>query len=45
MLLRVYEFSSTLVGENIDDMDMYLIECHAFKEPREGKLKIFAKDK
>lgn len=40
MLLRAYEFSSTLHGESIDEMEKYLIECDAFKEPREGKLKI-----
>lgn len=39
MLLRAYEFSSTLVGESIDEMEKYLIECDAFKEPKEGKLK------
>lgn len=40
MLLRAYEFSSTLVGDNIDVMEKHLIECDAFKEPKEGKLKI-----
>jgi hypothetical protein len=40
MLLRAYEFSSTLVGESIDEMEKHLIECDAFKEPKEGKLKI-----
>jgi hypothetical protein len=40
MLLRAYEFSSTLVGESIDEMEKYLIECDAFKEPKEGKLRI-----
>lgn len=39
MLLRAYEFSSTLHGESIDEMEKYLIECDAFKEPKEGKLK------
>ena len=39
MLLRVYEFSSTLHGESIDEMERYLIRCDAFKEPKEGKLK------
>jgi hypothetical protein len=39
MLLRAYEFSSTLAGESIDEMEKYLIECDAFKEPKEGKLK------
>ncbi len=40
MLLRAYEFSSTLVGENIDEMEKHLIECDAFKEPKEGKVRI-----
>jgi hypothetical protein len=40
MLLRAYEFSSTLVGESIDEMEKHLIECDAFKEPKEGKLRI-----
>jgi hypothetical protein len=38
MLLRAYEFSSTLHGESIDEMEKYLIKCDAFKEPKEGKL-------
>jgi hypothetical protein len=38
MLLRAYEFSSTLHGESIDEMETYLIECDAFREPREGNL-------
>jgi len=29
-----------LVGESIDEMEKYLIECVAFKEPKDGKLKI-----
>jgi hypothetical protein len=40
MLLRAYEFSSTLSGESIDEMEKHLIECDAFKEPKEGRLKI-----
>ena len=40
MLLRAYEFSSTLAGQSIYEMEKYLIECDAFKEPKEGKLKI-----
>ena len=40
MLLRAYEFSATLVGDSIDEMEKHLIECEAFKEPKEGKLKI-----
>lgn len=43
MLLRAYEFSSTLHGESIDEMEKHLTECDAFKEPKEGKLKITTK--
>lgn len=43
MLLRAYEFSSTLYGESIDEMERHLIECDAFKEPKEGKLRILEK--
>ena len=43
MLLRAYEFSSTLHGESIDEMEKYLIKCDAFKEPKEGKLRITGK--
>jgi hypothetical protein len=42
MLLRAYEFSSTLKGESIEEMEKFLIECDAFKEPKEGKLKIIS---
>ncbi len=38
MLARAYEFSATLKQENIDDMEQYLTDCDAFKEPKEGKL-------
>ena len=40
MLLRAYEFSATSAGERIDEMEKHLIECDAFKEPKEGTLKI-----
>jgi hypothetical protein len=40
MLLRAYEFSSTLHGESVDEMEKDLIRCDAFKEPKEGKLKV-----
>jgi Fic/DOC family len=38
MLLRIYEFSSTIYGENIDQMERYLNSCDAFMEPKHGKL-------
>lgn len=40
ILLRAYEFSATLHGESIDEMEKHLIRGDAFKEPKEGKLKI-----
>ena len=36
MVLRAYEFNSTLNGENIDGMEKYLTECEGFKERRKG---------
>jgi hypothetical protein len=38
MMVRAYEFSSTLNQENINEMEQYLETCDAFKEPKEGKL-------
>ncbi|MBX2944578.1 MAG: Fic family protein [Cyclobacteriaceae bacterium] len=43
MMQRAYEFSSTLLQENIDEMEQYLEACDAFKEPGEGKLKFDAR--
>ena len=40
MMLRVYEFSSNIYGEDWDTMEQYLITSDAFKEPKEGKLKL-----
>jgi hypothetical protein len=37
MLLRIYQFSSTIAGEDIDQMETYLKSCDAFMEPKEGK--------
>jgi hypothetical protein len=45
MLLRAYEFSSTLYNESIDEMEQHLIACDAFKSPDEGQLKILPKQK
>jgi hypothetical protein len=39
MMVRAYEFSSTLKQENMDDMEQYLETCDAFKEPKDSKLK------
>jgi fido (protein-threonine AMPylation protein) len=40
MMLRAYEFSSTIYGENRDDMEALLTQAGAFLEPKEGKLKL-----
>jgi hypothetical protein len=38
MLLKIFEFSSSIYGEDIDQMEKYLISCDAFMEPKKGKL-------
>ena len=38
MFLRLYEFSSSIYGDNIDEMEVYLHSCDAFMEPASGKL-------
>ena len=38
MLLRAYDFSLTVRGEDMDRMQLYLENCNAFLEPSEGKL-------
>ncbi|MES2112648.1 MAG: Fic family protein [Bacteroidota bacterium] len=38
MLLRAYEFSSTIYGEEMNDMEAYLKRCDAFEEPALGRL-------
>jgi hypothetical protein len=38
MMLKGYEFSSTIHGEDNFEMEKYLISCDAFKEPKYGKL-------
>lgn len=40
MLLRTYEFSATLTQETLDEMERYLDAADAFKEPKEGKLRL-----
>ncbi len=42
MLLRAYEFSATFHHESINEMEKHLIKSDAFKEPKEGQLKIIA---
>jgi hypothetical protein len=39
MLLKAWEFSSNIFGEDLEAMEDYLTRCNAFKEPKEGKLK------
>lgn len=40
MLSRIHEFSSTVVGNNINDMQSYLEKANAFLESSEGVLKL-----
>lgn len=40
MMARAYEFSATLKQESIEGMEKYLVTCDAFKEPKEGKLRL-----
>jgi len=40
MLLRAYEFSANVFADDMDTMEQYLIACDAFKEPKNGRLKI-----
>ncbi|HXB44956.1 MAG TPA: Fic family protein [Puia sp.] len=42
MMLRAWEFSSNIYGENRDDMETLLNRTEAFLEPKEGKLKMIA---
>lgn len=38
MLSRAYDFSETVFGEDIHDMQQHLENCNAFLEPAEGEL-------
>lgn len=40
MMLRAWDFSSTIVGDDADAMEMHLKDCNAFKEHDEARLKI-----
>lgn len=40
MLLRAWEFSSQVYGDNLDQMQQYLKDCNAFLSHKEGYLKI-----
>ncbi len=40
MLLKAWEFSSNIYGNDLDKMEKYLINCNAFLSHKEGKLKI-----
>ncbi len=44
MLLRAHEFSSTIVGDDMDDMQMQLEASNAFKEHDKARLKIIQID-
>lgn len=45
MMYRALEFSATLFGEDMDDMQNDLVESAAFLEHTEGRLKIISKGK
>jgi len=38
MLFRVYDFSETIYGDNMEEMQQHLENCNAFLEPTEAKL-------
>ena len=38
MMLRVYEFSENVYGDNRDEMEVYLRSCNAFYEDTEGRI-------
>lgn len=40
MLLRAWEFSSTISDDNLKDMEEHLNNCNAFLAPKEGYIKI-----
>ena len=40
MMLRAHEFSSTITGDDMDEMEKHLKESNAFKEYNKAKLKI-----
>jgi Fic family protein len=40
MLQRANDFSSTIFGDDINEMQAFLTQCNAFLEPTEGVLKI-----
>ncbi len=39
MLLRAWEFSSSIHNDNLESMEKYLSTCNAFSSPKEGILK------
>jgi hypothetical protein len=40
MLQRAHEFSATIYGDDINEMQEFLAQCNAFLEHTEGLLKI-----
>jgi hypothetical protein len=42
MMLRAWDFSSNIYGENRNDMEELLTRAEAFLEPKEGKLKMIS---
>jgi hypothetical protein len=43
MLLRAWEFSSTVYDDDLDSMEQYLQQCNAFIQPKDGYLRIIRK--
>jgi len=43
MLQRANEFSTTIYGDNINEMQDFLTQCNAFLEPTDGRLKIISR--
>jgi hypothetical protein len=44
MLQRAHEFSATIYGEDINEMQDFLTQCNAFLEHTEGQLKIITRE-
>lgn len=40
MIVRAHEFSAKLNQESLNEMERYLENCDAFKDPKDGKLKL-----
>ena len=43
MLQKAHKFSANIYDDNMDEMQKYLVSCHAFQEPTEAKFIIAAR--